>query len=87
MLKLIKTDRERPGGGKISRFVLELPWFSVWIDLCEVELIGYREPKYMGEMLHSELSNAAHKAFRVMVNSSFSSGCFEVVGGLEGFDA
>lgn len=78
MLKLIKTNRERKGGGKINRFALELPWFSVWIDLCEAELVGYREPEYFSEMLHSELSNAAHKAFRGMVDSSFSAGALEV---------
>ncbi len=77
MLKLIKTDREREGGGKITRFALELPWFSVWIDLCEAEIILYDSPQFMGEMLHSELSNAAHKALVETVNQSFSCGGFE----------
>jgi hypothetical protein len=77
MLKVIKTNREKKGGGRITRFALGLPWFSVWVDLCEAELIGYSDPQYLGEMLHSELSDASHCAFGDVVDQSISSGAFE----------
>ena len=80
MLKLIQTDREKKGGGKITRFVLELPWFSVWIDLCEAEMAFYDSGQFMAEMLNSELSSAAHKALTVALMESFSEGTFETVG-------
>ncbi len=78
MLKTIATNRERPGGGKITRFALTLPWFCVWVDLCEAELVMYRQDMHgLATMLRYELERSMYEVCQKLAIHSFTAGQFE----------
>jgi hypothetical protein len=56
----------------ITRFALELPWCSVWVDVCDLEMKQWGPPADLAAMLHSELRNAAHQALSKQVLHSFT---------------
>ena len=75
MLKVIYLDHERPGAGKITRFALELPWFSVWQDKNELELTLLRgQTEVICDMLVSQMGETIYKTYEQMLITSISEG-------------
>jgi hypothetical protein len=58
--KLPGEDRR---GGKV-RFTLELPWFSVFVDVCGMELNCYRDSADMSESVVTALQEVAYETIR-----------------------
>ena len=79
MLKIIQTNRERPGGGKITRFALELPWFSVWADKCELELQLIRgQTQELCDMLVSQMGQTIYETYEQMLVDSIREGAEKI---------
>jgi hypothetical protein len=75
MLKVIKTNREKPGGGPITRFAIETPWFSVWTDLCEMDLTLLRgQTEELCDMLVSTMGREIYRTHERALTASICEG-------------
>jgi len=53
--------------GELTRVTLELPWFSVWLDVTPFEVATYRDPREFMDMAIHELQNAAYETMKEAV--------------------
>lgn len=79
MMKIIHTKRSREGGGPITRFGLELPWFCVWHDMSALELQLLRgQTEEICDMLVSIMGRTISDAYQDVLVAAIHEGVEKV---------